>query len=301
MNTNSKKMKTQCTKWWENHKYQIIKWGFLLVNFCLLVLLTISVKLPWEEVVQNCLMATILLLSLIAVFYPLIKREKSTKSELVIVGICVLLILISAIVFGAYSTGIYREPFIQISAAFVGGAITLYGVGLTIKYNRLAKEQDDIEKAKPNIFPIDPQTWKSLEGIAKLERDIEPQLELSSLKKTNNNTNAYSFAPIYLANSDLSMCTLKGIVINDKDYIVFKYDVVLLKGSTNCFKLDYCFELKEDINSIQLVVGDMLGNTYACLVSFEYGSDKRKKFKQIHIMGTLETKPLDKNLANVFN
>lgn len=284
----------------KNKKEIMLELIFLITYATLFVLLVISTKY-WKECIQNTIMITILVASLMVVIYPLIKRGRIFFYEVLIVIACALLLLAAVIVFASVSTGTYRDPIIQISASFVGGVIALYGVGLTIKYNRLAKEQDDIEKAKPNIFPVGQQTWKSLTGTSKLERDIEPQLELSSLKKTNNNTNAYSFAPIYLANSDLSMCTLKGIVINDKNYIVFKYDVVLLKGSTNCFKLDYCFELKEDINSIQLVVGDMLGNTYACLMSFEYGSDKRKKSKQIHIMGTSETKLLDKNLMDVFN
>lgn len=292
--------KIRLTKWWKAKKEAFFVILFCLIFIALFALLIASTNSNWPESWQITFMISILICSSIAVAHPLFKKERVTIPELIVVGICVLLLLIAVIIFASVATGIYRDPIIQISASFTGGLMTLYGVGLTIKYNRLAKEEDDIIKAKPNIFPIGQQTWKSLIGTEKLERDIEPQPELGNLKAIKDGINAYAFAPIYLANSDLSMCTLKGIIINGKYYIVFRYDVVLPRGSANCFKLDYCFELKEEIDSVELVVGDMLENTYTCLVSFALDSAKKKKAKQINIMGTLETKLLDAKLIDFF-
>ena len=294
-NLNSKNAKQ-----WNGLKEKIFETIFCAVFLSLFILLLASTKYSWHEFWQISFMISLLICSSIAVAYPLFKKAKITIPELIIVGHCVLLLLISVIIFTSVFTGIYRDPIIQISASFTGGLMTLYGVGLTVKYSRLAKEQEDIKKAKPNIFPIGQQTWKSLIGIMKLERDIELQIDLSNLKIVNKGTNLYSFAPIHLANSDLSMCTFKGIIINEKNYLVFMYDVVLLKGSANCFKLDCYFEYKETIESIQLVLGDMLGNNYSCFVSFDASIKKNNKTTQIHINGVFEIMPADKHLPDVF-
>lgn len=296
MKTNNNKL----CKLWKNHKEDIIETLFGLIFIGLFAFLVSSVANNWSENWQTIFMILILICSLIIVAYPLFKKQKSSIPELMVIGVCVLLLLISVIVFASVATGVYREPIIQISASFTGGLMALYGVGLTIKHNRLAKESDDILKAKPNIFPIGQQTWKSLAGTTKLERNIEIIPGLNNLKLVKGDNNSYSFAPIYLANSDLSMCVLKGIVVNDTKYIVFKYDVVLLKGSANCFKLDYCFELKESIGSVRFVAGDMLGNIYSCLMSFDCIDGKKNKPKQIRILGTLKTNPLDKRLIDIF-
>ena len=281
-------------------KWIVIKIVFGILFLCSFSIMLLSTNLQWDESLKNGSMFIILLLSILAVFYPLLNKEKTPALEIAIVGICVLLLVIAVITFASVATGNLREPVIQISAAFIGGAITLYGIGLTIKYNRIAKEEDDIKKAKPNFFPISKQIWSSLANDTKLVRDVELIQERCNLDVSRPNEMSYSFSPIYLTNSDQAMCALDGIIINDKYYIVFKYGVVLLKESINCFKIDYSFSSKEEIETVQLVAGDMINNIYTCEVSFEYETSVKKNKKQIAIMGVLNIKKLDKKHEDAF-
>ena len=204
-----------------NRVETIIELIFVALYLTLFILLMVASRNQWDDRCSVAFMALLLVLSLIGAIYPLIKKESITKSELVIVVVCFLLLIFAVIVFGAVSTGAYREPFIQVSSALVGGLLALYGVGMTIKYNRLDKEKEEINKAKPNIFPIGREMWSSLDKTSKMVRTIEINEHLNTLKKAKNGDKCYGFEPFFLANSDQSMCTIKGIIINDSEFIVF--------------------------------------------------------------------------------
>lgn len=277
----------------------IVKPIFMLLFIAAFVLLVVSTSQNWGDAFQSVVMVLILVMSLLATLYPLIKKEKTSIPEMVFVFLCFSLLVASVIVFASLATDKYKDPVTQISAACVGGLLSLYGIGLTIKYNRLEKEKDVIEKAKPNVFPIGEQMWASLDKTSKNIRDIEIRTDLSTLEKAKRGDKCYEFVPIYLANSDLSMCTFKGIVVNDNETIVFQYDNVLLKGNNNCFILDYCFKYIDEIESIQLVLGDMLGNTYGCYVSFDLENKNNRNKTPIYIKGTRKIQPLDAKMFPV--
>ena len=285
----------------ENLKERIIVLIFIVVFTMLFVLLLTSVNNYWNATFQTVDMLLILAMSLIATIYPLIKKERTKLPELLVIFICVSLLVVSVIVFASLATDKYKDAVIQISASCIGGMISLYGIGLTIKHNRLEKEKDDIAKAKPNIFPISEQMWASLEGLTRLIRDVEIRSDLSTLKKVKRCDAHYEFAPIYLANSDLSMCTFKGIIVNENETIVFQYDNVLLKGSNNCFKLDYCFKYVQEIESIQLILGDMFGHTYGCYMSFVLEKKNNGNKILVLIKGTKKIQPLNIRIFSVFD
>ena len=272
---------------------KIVPLVFSTSYLALFILLTISAANKWNEISQNSFMFAILALSLVAVVYPLIKRERTNLPEKIIVVTCFTLLIIAIIVFASVSDGKYREPVIEISSAVTGGLLALYGIGITIKFNRLEKEKDEIEKAKPNVFPIGEQTWVQLDEKTKIQRDLFVRKDLSDFEEAKKTDEGYYFAPLLLANSDLSMCTLKGIGINDKKFVVLHYDNILLKGSNCCFFIDYKFKTDEIINSVQLVLGDMLGNTYSCYVSFYIDEKKNRKKKPIYVTSVLETVLMD--------
>lgn len=278
----------------------IIELIFVALYLTLFILLMLAAKNQWDEGWTIIFMSSILVLSLIGAVYPLIKKESITKSELAIVIICFLLLIFAVIVFGAVSTGIYREPFIQVSSALVGGLLALYGVGMTIKYNRLDKEKDEINKAKPNIFPIGREMWSSLDKTSKTVRTIEINEHLTTLEKAKKGDVCYGFDPFFLANSDQSMCTIKGIIINDNEFIVFQYDNVLLKEGNYCFILEHDFKYSDEIKTIQFVTGDMLGNTYGCYMSFILDEKKGSKRTPIYITSTLKIKQIDVEKNSVF-
>lgn len=257
----------------------------------------------WPNEALTFIGALLLILSFAVLIRPLLTKEKIDAVEITFIIICSF-ILIAAVVSYAYNPPKDGEPdksgVIQIIAAVVGGLITLYGVGLTIKFNRVAKEEDEINKAKPNIFPVGEETWAQLDENTKIQRDLFVRKDLSDFEEAKKTDEGYYFAPLFLANSDLSMCTLKGIGINDKKFVVLHYDNILLKGSNCCFFVDYKFKTDEIINSIQLVLGDMLGNTYSCYVSFYIDEKKNRKKKPIYITSVLETTLMNTSNYPVF-
>ena len=273
---------------------------FSIIFGAMFVVLIISTIRDWSEKWQIFFVYTILVLSIFAAIYPLIKKEKTTVPERIVVTGCFAILIMSVVIFASVAKDNYKEPVIQIAAATTGGLLTLYGVGLTIKSNRLEKERKDIEKAKPNVFPISDQVWDQLPEDSKLERDIIINTDLTDLSKASRTDACYSIAPMYLENSDLSMCTFKGIGINDKHFIVFHFDNVMLKESINCFFVDYSFKFDEEIESIQLVLGDMYGNTYSCYVSFDVDDSRKRKNKPIYILGVQKMKLMDTNKHDVF-
>lgn len=268
-----------------------------LISF---VLLLITINCHLDEVWQYVSAFSILALSIIGALYPLLKKDRITLSEKLIVCFCFPFLVAEIIVFASLSTGQLREPIIQILAALLGGGLTLYGVGLTIKSNRLDREQYEIEKARPNVFPIGEKTWKQLADDKKIEYDVEVREDLSSLKRVKKTDENYSFAPILLANSDLSMCTFKGIVINRSLCLVFQYDKIILKASNSCFKVDYHFAYSGEIESVQLILGDMYGNTYFRDFFFGIGSRGPKK-KVIVIAGAHDFVKVAPSIENIFN
>lgn len=274
-----------------------IAYPLLFLTSFLLLVITINFHL--DEAWQYVSAFSILALSIIGAIYPLLKKDRITLSEKLIVCFCFVFLLAEIIVFASLSTGQLREPIIQISAALLGGGLTLYGVGITIKSNRLDREQYEIEKAKPNVFPISEKTWKQLNKDRKIEYDVVVREDLSSLKEPNQKEESYSFAPLCLANSDLSMCTLKGIVINQLGCIVFQFDNVIQKGSNSRFKIDYSFACTDKIESIKLILGDMYGNTYYRDFSFEIENKSPKK-KTIVITGALDFVDVSPIIKSIF-
>ena len=162
---------------------KIVPLVFSTSYLALFILLTISAANKWNEISQNSFMFAILALSLVAVVYPLIKRERTNLPEKIIVVTCFTLLIIAIIVFASVSDGKYREPVIEISSAVTGGLLALYGIGITIKFNRLEKEKDEIEKAKPNVFPIGEQTWVQLDEKTKIQRDLFVRKDLSDFEE----------------------------------------------------------------------------------------------------------------------
>ena len=123
---------------------------------------------------------------------------------------------------------------------------------------------------------------------------------LTETKEANKKDTLYRFKDFSLANSDLAMCSIQGLTINDSKPIVFKYDSVLLRGGS-IQHIDYTFAMEEDPMTIELVLGDMLGNLYSCQASFEIESDtENEKIKKINILGVYNPVPTNSKVAETF-
>ena len=117
--------------------------------------------------------AILLFSILVVLIHPLLTDDKIDSLEMAFVVFCSFLLIATAITYASTPSIEYdKGGVIQIISAVIGGLIALYGVGITIKYNRLSKRNDEIKAAKPNIFPISEQTWHQLCDNSKIKRDL---------------------------------------------------------------------------------------------------------------------------------
>lgn len=256
-----------------------------------------SITFEWQAV----LVMAMLLFAFIILIHPLLRKSRTPWWVWLIMAIGFFFVAFALIAFCSVMPPQYKDSTIAIISSCVGGFFALYGIGLTIKHGRLQKEEDDLEKAKPNVFVVSNEKLNAKDGLTKNNICPDINISLSTLKPAKDQKDFYSFAPFSLANSDLAMCTFQGVTINNSLAIVFQYDNVLLKGSKNRLTVDYDFDLEEDLQSIELVLGDMLGNLYSCNVSFNTKtSGKKKKKTTISILGVCGLAPIDEKLAKSF-
>ena len=234
-------------------------------------------------------LAMMLLFMIYSILRSLIKKERNNWLDWVEVSLSILLAIIIVIAFASASPLAIKDAVIQISSAVIGGSLTLYGVGLTIKYSRLEKEDDEIRKAKPVVFPISELTWGSIPKEKRNNIFVEINEDLSELKYSKNKS-AFNLFMLLIANSDASLCGLFGLAINNR-IIKFKYEQILAKNSYNMVAFEqsrdgYHFLIDEVIDSVSLLLIDMLGNIYECVSKFEIDN-----YNNIKINAFLETKP----------
>lgn len=205
---------------------------------------------------------------IMCIIKSLTSKEKNRWYDWAEIVISFFGIIIIVIVFSSASPSSIKEAVIQISAASLGGLLTLYGVGITIKYGRIEKEEDEIKRLKPHIFPISDLSWNSIPKDQRNFIDLPLRKTDSGLFDENNGKH-YCIESITIANSDLSMCSLYGIIINDKELLKFDYESVLFKNSYTMVTTKYDFYLEPKLKSISLLVEDILHNLYKIEVRFE--------------------------------
>ena len=209
---------------------------------------------------------------------PLIIKRRLRWHEIIEVVLSGTSTVTFIIIFVCGSPEEYREVLGSISGSLMGGLFTLFGVGLTIKYNRLSKEEDDKQKAKPHVFPIAWDTYKNIYQIE--DRNISIERWVSNLERAKEDEEGYALENIYLANSDLAMCVYEGIIINDH-VLYFDNGVVLLRGSNVCINHNISFKLKEEIISISLILADVLDHHYRAEMEFRLQKSGFKTYIEI--------------------
>ena len=209
----------------------------------------------------------------ILIFNTLFKRTRYTTFELIELFCNFIITIVFVIAFlSSIQNDDIKSVAVPISSSVIGGLLTLTGVGLTIKYARIEKEEDEIKKAKPIIFPISDDAWNNLDNEKRTEIIADIDKEESDIKEDLKSSEAYIIRYITLANSDSSLCSLSGIEINNKK-IFFKYGQMLAKNSNNIIFLDsgegFRFVCKDKIENVNLLVSDILDNVYRARINFE--------------------------------
>ncbi len=267
-----------------NNLVEIISCSLTIASLALL-LIFIIVRNEYGLAIA---LAVNLICLLFNIIKSLIKKEPNSWFDWVETGLSIILTIIIVVVFAAAFPLEIKDAIVQITAAVIGGSLTLYGVGITIKYSRIEKEKEEIKKARPVVFPISEVTWGSIPKEKRNDIYIEINKNSSELKPSNSE-NAYSLFNLFIANSDASLCGLFGMLINGK-IIKLEYEQIMAKNSNNQIIFEsttggYKFYVKSKINEVSLLLLDMLGNIYECVSRFEID-----KYKNIKINAFLETK-----------
>ena len=266
-----------------NNLVEIISCSLTIASLALL-LIFIIVRNEYGLAIA---LAVNLICLLFNIIKSLIKKEPNSWFDWVETGLSIILTIIIVIAFAAASPLEIKDAVVQVTAAVIGGSLTLYGVGISIKYARIEKETDEIKKARPVVFPISEVTWGSIPKEKRNNIYIEINKNTSELKPSNSE-NAYSLFNLFIANSDASLCGLFGMLINGK-IIKFEFEQIMAKNSNNQIIFEstggYKFSVKSKINDVSLLLLDMLGNVYECVSRFEID-----KYKIIKINAFLETK-----------
>lgn len=228
-----------------------------------------------------------ILASLIATFVrPLLIKRKMGIVEIIDVVLSGIVFIILLIVY--IST--LPEPFLNVVTAvastLMGGYFTLFGVGLTIKYSRIDKKEDEIKRAEPHIFPISKGTLISLINSSDIDyRYVFIKKWKTDLIKAKKDEPAYFINELYLSNSDLSMCVYHGLIINDH-LMYFDNGQVIQKNSNVAIRHNIRFLIDEEIESVSLIFTDMLDNEYNLHAEFETAEvGKDKEIRLISIIG----------------
>lgn len=265
------------------HIGDIISVGLFFISY---VLFIIALFLQNETMI-GISSALIFLSLLVAIIKILTKKTKFNILEIIelLIDFISTIAFVIVFIYSVTDDGL-KDVVIPIASSVIGGLLTLSGVALTIKYGRIEKEEEEIKKAKPIVFPISVVTWKSIDETRRTKVFVEVDEENSYFKAAKKSKKTYLIDYFLLANSDASMCSLYGININDK-IIKFKYEQILSKDSNNCIFLGsdgFEFTFNKKIDKVSLLICDMLDNVYEAVIRFEI-SDKRIQFNSC-----LETK-----------
>lgn len=221
---------------------------------------------------------------LISIAKPLYSREKLRALDWFEVIFHFFTIVIFAIVDAIYLRDFFTETTTEIICVILGGLLTLYGVGISIKFNIWGEQERERNNLKPHVFPVAQETWNNTKTELKRFKTIKEIF--TNLDESDNKKPHFHFGDIKLYNSDHATCTFKGLLINESQFLINKFDEVLIKDSFNCFIIDYRFQI-DNLKTIKVVFGDMLDNTYVGLAHFHVIENKPKKESVIEICGIM--------------
>ena len=262
----------------------------LLSALALMDVVFIVSLLNYFDVVLYISGVFIIVFSLISIIRPLTTKGKITVCEWIDIAIGFVVTVVLLVPFiSSIGDEILRNTTVAISSAVIGGVLTLFGVAITIKYNRLAKEEEYLRQIKPYIYIVGDESWNTLVDSKKETGELNVKDEFSDTQRAKKEKKYYDFKPIIIGCSDIVTCTFDGILINDEYIIKFDYERVLLKGSFTKFFINYQFVYKEEIASVKLILSDLLKNVYTANVNFIIDkTDKNNKQIKINSVYDIE-------------
>lgn len=148
---------------------------------------------------------------------------------------------------------------VPILSAIIGGALTLFGVWLTIHRDKKRDEENLKKSAKPWIFSIDSSYDYSNETSNKIE--------MSTVHNSANNS--YERC-IGIKNTDNGIGIVDKLTTANKTYIPETYNIFEKDTVT---VISVYFEEGDSLKDIELHVNDVYGNSYVYTVILDSDID----------------------------
>jgi len=237
----------------------------------------------------------ILICSILLIAKPLTTNEKmGILSWLETIAYFVVSVVLISIYVFSIAPENDKTTALTILSSCIGGLLTLYGVGVTIKYARIDKRIDELKRIRPNVIPISSKSWEKLSPDKKISFVVDINEESCDLKIAARNSKQLAFNPIRIANLGDSMVTIFGLYVNGC-LIKFDYESVLIKNSFNEIVLDVKFELNEPIEEVIVVFEDIQRNVYFAKMRFDIETSKKSLLTKIDITSILDMRMIEEN------
>lgn len=234
---------------------------------------------------------------ILAMINPLLAKFKTGLFEIITaVWSSVVFVLIAVAYIYYIPNEKLSEIILTLVSSTLGGFLTLLGVGLTIKHSRMVKKEDEIKALKPSVFIIDDSTWKTIPKDKKISTKIGINDDFTDFKRADKTKMRYELAPLLITNSDVSICDVYGLMVNEQ-LIKFEFERVLPKNTLNKLTIDYQFETAENIESVDIVLEDALHNVYLGCTNFEIEQKRNSNVKRIKIKSILDITIVDEYIG----
>lgn len=161
-----------------------------------------------------------------------------------------------------------------IIAAVYGGLLTLFGVAWTIRKTNNDRQEDEKKKFKPLLIFFNGSNESDYE--IKLE---EVDKKTFVVKKTSESRKyPYILESFKLYNINFNDCFIVGLIFNGTEHYWRKSNLYVEKNKIVLFSLqDSVLCLEQPINTIGVLVKDLLGNFYVLDLSFNTENDNKGK------------------------
>ncbi len=164
--------------------------------------------------------------------------------------------------------------FVTAYSAVVGGSLTLAGVAWTIRKTNNDRQEDEKKKFKPLLIFFNGSNESDYE--IKLE---EVDKKTFVVKKTSESRKyPYILESFKLYNINFNDCFIVGLIFNGTEHYWRKSNLYVEKNKIVLFSLqDSVLCLEQPINTIGVLVKDLLGNFYVLDLSFNTENDNKGK------------------------
>lgn len=267
-----------------------------IINALSFVALLICAKFNFvvPTIVLSIVNATCFILSMIN---PLLAKVRTGMFEIITaVWFSIVFVLIAVAYMYYIPNDKLSNIVLTIVSSTLGGFLTLLGVGLTIKHAKIVKEEDEIKALRPSVYMIDESTWKTIPKDKKITTKVGINDEFSDFERADKTKTRYELSPLFIANSDVSICDIYGIMINEQ-LIKFQFERVLPKNSLSKLTFDYQFEFEGNIESIDIILEDVFHNAYLAHANFDVSKKQNSMVSKIKILSVMDIVIVDKYIG----